>query len=68
MKQLYYGKATRRFKIRRCMQFYLEKVKVNSKTVTHPLLTLRFLHVGDTRFIVFPSLPDGKNFFDSSIK
>ena len=68
MKQLYYGKATRRFKIGRCMGLYLEKVKVNGKTVTHPLLMLRFLHVGDTRLTVFPSLPNGKNFFDSSVE
>lgn len=68
MKQLYYGKPTRRFKIRRFIPFYLEKVKVNSKTVTHPLLMLRFLRVGDTRLTVSPSLPNGKNFFDSSVK
>lgn len=79
MKQLYYGKATRRFKIRRCMQFYLEKVKVTAKTAVYPLLTLTFPRLafeedtqtirsgGKTQLTVFPSLSNGRNMLESHL-
>lgn len=79
MKQLYYGKPTRRFEICRWMGTYLEKVKVTSNTATHPLLTITFPHVAfkeendsppsteKSQIVIYPSLKNGKNIFDSSL-